>query len=104
MDREVPADEIATTVPVDRLAPMVSCGPVVVSVCITCKTADGNTVVGPDMFAAVKARSTPPCTVRGAAGAIPQRLQAARHRRGIERGRIHVLFGDLRDPKAVPRR
>ena len=29
--------------------------PVIVSVCITCKTADGGTVVGPDMFAAVRA-------------------------------------------------
>ena len=30
-------------------------GPVVVSVCITCKTADGSAVVGPEMYAAVKA-------------------------------------------------
>ena len=30
-------------------------GPVIVSVCTTCKTADGATVVGPDMFAAVRA-------------------------------------------------
>jgi predicted metal-binding protein len=30
-------------------------GPVIVSVCTTCKTADGTTVVGPDMFAAVSA-------------------------------------------------
>ena len=30
-------------------------GPVIVSVCITCKTADGGTVVGPAMFAAVQA-------------------------------------------------
>jgi predicted metal-binding protein len=29
--------------------------PVIVSVCTTCKTADGGTVVGPDMFAAVRA-------------------------------------------------
>jgi len=29
--------------------------PVIVSVCTTCKTADGATVVGPDMFAAVRA-------------------------------------------------
>jgi predicted metal-binding protein len=55
MDREIPADEIATTVPADRPAPMVSCGPVLVSVCITCKTTDGSAVVGPDMYAAVKA-------------------------------------------------
>jgi predicted metal-binding protein len=30
-------------------------GPVIVSVCTTCKTADGRAVVGPEMFAAVKA-------------------------------------------------
>jgi predicted metal-binding protein len=30
-------------------------GPVIVSVCTTCKTADDGTVVGPDMFAAVLA-------------------------------------------------
>jgi predicted metal-binding protein len=30
-------------------------GPVIVSVCTTCKTADGGTMVGPDMFAAVRA-------------------------------------------------
>jgi len=29
-------------------------GPVIVSVCITCKTADGGEVVGPEMFAAVQ--------------------------------------------------
>ena len=33
----------------------VPAGPVIVSVCTTCKTADGGTVVGPDMFAAVQA-------------------------------------------------
>jgi predicted metal-binding protein len=55
MDREIPANEIPTTVPADRPAPMASCGPVLVSVCITCKTADGSAIVGPDMYAAVKA-------------------------------------------------
>jgi predicted metal-binding protein len=30
-------------------------GPVIVSVCTTCKTADGSAVVGPGMFAAVRA-------------------------------------------------
>jgi predicted metal-binding protein len=30
-------------------------GPVIVSVCTTCKTADGSAVVGPEMFAAVQA-------------------------------------------------
>jgi predicted metal-binding protein len=55
MDREIPADEILTTAPADRPAPVAACGPVLVSVCITCKTADGSAVVGPDMFAAVQA-------------------------------------------------
>jgi predicted metal-binding protein len=55
MDRDVPADETPTTVLADRPVPTVFCGPVVVSVCITCKTADGSAVVGPGMFAAVKA-------------------------------------------------
>ena len=34
-------------------------GPIVVSVCVTCKTADGGTVVGPDMFESVKAAIGP---------------------------------------------
>jgi predicted metal-binding protein len=55
MDRDIYTDEPATSEPTDRPAPLASCGPVVVSVCITCKTADGSAVVGPDMFAAVKA-------------------------------------------------
>jgi predicted metal-binding protein len=55
MDRDLSADETATTVPADRPAPMTSHGPVLVSVCITCRTADGSAVVGPGMFAAVKA-------------------------------------------------
>src|SRR6478752_7043348 len=52
MDRDISADETPTTVPCD---PPLSRGQVVVSVCITCKTADGSAVVGPGMFAAVKA-------------------------------------------------
>jgi predicted metal-binding protein len=55
MDRDLSADESPTTMTAERPAPMASCGPVLVSVCITCKTADGSAVVGPDMFAAVKA-------------------------------------------------
>jgi predicted metal-binding protein len=35
--------------------PHVPSGPVIVSVCITCKTADGGEIVGPEMFAAVQA-------------------------------------------------
>ncbi len=55
MDRDIPAEQPAATIVADRPAPIASCGPVVVSVCITCKTADGSAVVGPGMFAAVKA-------------------------------------------------
>jgi predicted metal-binding protein len=55
MDREIPADETPTTAPADQPAPVASRGPVIVSVCTTCKTADGGAVVGPDMFAAVQA-------------------------------------------------
>jgi predicted metal-binding protein len=55
MDREIPTDETATAVPTERSVPITSCGPVLVSVCITCKTADGSAVVGPDVFAAVQA-------------------------------------------------
>jgi predicted metal-binding protein len=55
MDREN-ADEASTestlAEPIRSHAPG---GPVIVSVCITCKTADGGEVVGPEMFAAVQA-------------------------------------------------
>jgi len=34
-------------------------GPTVVSVCVTCKIADGGTVVGPDMFESVRAAIGP---------------------------------------------
>jgi predicted metal-binding protein len=54
MDREISADETPPTMPAERPAPTAWCGPVLVSVCITCKTADGSAVVGPGMFAAVK--------------------------------------------------
>jgi predicted metal-binding protein len=57
MDRDFSADEPSTTVPTDR--PMATCDPVVVSVCITCKTADGSVVVGPGMFTALKAAVDP---------------------------------------------
>jgi predicted metal-binding protein len=55
MDRDIVADETPTAVPADRPTPIASKGPVLISVCTTCKTADGSAVVGPDMFAAVKA-------------------------------------------------
>src|SRR6218665_2336476 len=44
-DEQIPAEQ-------PRLAPA---GPVVVSVCINCKAADTGTIVGPEMFDAVKA-------------------------------------------------
>jgi predicted metal-binding protein len=46
------SDELNLIEPERDVAPV---GPVVVSVCTTCRTADGGAVVGPDMFAAVKA-------------------------------------------------
>jgi predicted metal-binding protein len=55
MDRDLPAVETPTTMPAHRPSPLASRGPVLVSVCITCKTSDGSAVVGPGMFAAVKA-------------------------------------------------
>ena len=47
MDRDIPDISMAAA-PVDAIPG----APVVVSVCTTCKTADGN-IVGPEMFAAV---------------------------------------------------
>jgi predicted metal-binding protein len=61
MDRDIPPNETLAVVPADLPAPVASCGPVMVSVCVTCKT-EGGAVVGPDMYAAVKA-------ALGAAGA-----------------------------------
>src|SRR5258708_5427191 len=55
MDRDIPPDETPTTGPADQPAPGAPWGRVVTSVCIPCKTADGGIVVGPGMFAAVKA-------------------------------------------------
>jgi predicted metal-binding protein len=54
MDREN-ADEASTeSTLVEPARPHGPSGPVIVSVCITCKTADGGEVVGPEMFAAVQ--------------------------------------------------
>ncbi|UZE47807.1 DUF1636 domain-containing protein [Rhodopseudomonas sp. P2A-2r] len=53
MDRDsttLPSD-VTMTEPRRSHAPA---GPVIVSVCITCKSADGSAVVGPEMFDAVK--------------------------------------------------
>lgn len=55
MDHEISTDEPTALAPADRLSTKAPCGPVLVSVCITCKSADGNTVVGPSMFTAVTA-------------------------------------------------
>ena len=54
MDRENADREPADLALVETLRADAPSGPTLVSVCITCKTADGATV-GPDMFEAVKA-------------------------------------------------
>jgi predicted metal-binding protein len=54
MDHEISTDKPAT-MPADRSSTATPCGPVLVSVCITCKSADASTVVGPGMFNAVRA-------------------------------------------------
>jgi predicted metal-binding protein len=55
MDRDSADEPSADSMLVEPPHSNVPSGPVVVSVCITCKTADGSAVVGPDMFAAVRA-------------------------------------------------
>jgi predicted metal-binding protein len=59
MDRERAEENSSdsTLVELRQLSPSANLpgGPVIVSVCTTCKTADGTTVVGPEMFAAVRA-------------------------------------------------
>jgi predicted metal-binding protein len=55
MDHEISTDEPATPVPADRSSTKAPSGPVLVSVCTTCKSADGRTVVGPGMFTAIRA-------------------------------------------------
>ena len=54
MDRD-PADIFGETLLAEPPRAYAPAGPVVVSVCITCKSADGNAVIGPDMFDALKA-------------------------------------------------
>jgi predicted metal-binding protein len=54
MDRDNSTDSPLTAPATDAPTRAFPAAPVVVSVCITCKTADGH-VVGPDMFAAVTA-------------------------------------------------
>jgi predicted metal-binding protein len=55
MDRESADDQISDSTLTEPTPPKLPVGPVIVSVCTTCKTADGGAVVGPDMFAAVQA-------------------------------------------------
>ena len=55
MDRENAVRESAEVALVEAARVHAPSGPTLVSVCITCKTADGGTVVGPEMFEAVKA-------------------------------------------------
>jgi predicted metal-binding protein len=55
MDRENAVRESADVALVEAARAHVPSGLTLVSVCITCKTADGGTAVGPDMFESVKA-------------------------------------------------
>jgi predicted metal-binding protein len=55
MDRESADLRSPDSTQAEPLQPNLPEGPVIVSVCTTCKTGDGGTVVGPDMFAAVRA-------------------------------------------------
>jgi predicted metal-binding protein len=55
MDRESADDQTSDSTRVEPTQPILPEGPVIVSVCTTCKTADDGTMVGPDMFAAVRA-------------------------------------------------
>jgi predicted metal-binding protein len=55
MDRENAAQNSADLALVEAARANAPSGSTLVSVCITCRTADGATVVGPDMFESVKA-------------------------------------------------
>jgi predicted metal-binding protein len=55
MDRESTDEQSPDSMQAEPPQPQRPQGPVIVSVCTTCKTADGGTLVGPDMFAAVRA-------------------------------------------------
>jgi predicted metal-binding protein len=54
MDRESADRESANLALVEAARANAPSGPIVVSVCVTCKTAEGGIVVGPDMFESVK--------------------------------------------------
>ena len=55
MDRESADRNSADVALVEAARPNAPGGPTVVSVCVTCRTADGGIVVGPEMFESVKA-------------------------------------------------
>jgi predicted metal-binding protein len=55
MDRKNADRDSADLALVEAVRANVPDGPVIVSVCVTCKTADGAAVLGPDMFESVKA-------------------------------------------------
>ena len=55
MDRESADPESAELALVEAARVNSPSAPIVVSVCVTCKTAEGGIVVGPDMFESVKA-------------------------------------------------
>ena len=59
MDRESADPESAELALVEAARTNSPSTPIVVSVCVTCKTADGGIVVGPDMFESVKAAIGP---------------------------------------------
>ena len=64
MDRENADRESAEVALVEAARANAPSGPIVVSVCITCKTADSGAVVGPDMFRSIKAAIGPSDHVR----------------------------------------
>jgi predicted metal-binding protein len=59
MDRESADRESVDVTLVEAARTNSPSSPTVVSVCVTCKTADGGTVVGPEMFESVKAAIGP---------------------------------------------
>ncbi len=59
MDRKSADRDSADVALIEPARSNVPDGPIVVSVCVTCKTADDGTVVGPDMFESVKAAIGP---------------------------------------------
>ena len=59
MDRESANRNSADVALAEAVRANAPSGPTFVSVCITCKTADGGAVVGPDMFESIKAAIGP---------------------------------------------